>query len=249
MHGGGWWSYIRYDEKQDKPNVSFALLRRVGHYARPYTRQIVLMLLTIVGIDLLTLIPPLLYRDLIDRALPAQDVGRLNLLAVGMIGIPLLSGLIGVGQRYLSSAIGEGIIFDLRGSVFEHMQKMSLRFFTNTRTGELMARLNNDVVGAQQAVTSTSVNIIANIFALVMTLAVMLSLEWRLTLMSVAVLPFFILPARRVGSMLRTVTRDGMNMNAGMNAMMNETLNVSGALLVKIFGRERDENRRFQERA
>ncbi|HEX2923534.1 MAG TPA: ABC transporter ATP-binding protein, partial [Chloroflexota bacterium] len=212
-------------------------------------RQIVLMLLTIVGIDLLTLIPPLLYRDLIDRALPAQDVGRLNLLAVGMIGIPLLSGLIGVGQRYLSSAIGEGIIFDLRGSVFEHMQKMSLRFFTNTRTGELMARLNNDVVGAQQAVTSTSVNIIANIFALVMTLAVMLSLEWRLTLMSVAVLPFFILPARRVGSMLRTVTRDGMNMNAGMNAMMNETLNVSGALLVKIFGRERDENRRFQERA
>jgi ATP-binding cassette, subfamily B, bacterial len=249
MHDGGWWSYIRYDEKQDKPNVSAALLRRVARYGRPYGRQIVLMLLTILGIDLLTLIPPLLYKDLIDRALPAQDMGRLNLLALGMITIPLFSGLIGVGQRYLSSIIGEGIIFDLRGSVFEHMQKMSLRFFTNTRTGELMARLNNDVVGAQQAVTSTSVNIIANAFALVMTLGVMLSLEWRLTLMSIAVLPFFILPARRVGSVLRTVTREGMNMNARMNAMMNETLNVSGALLVKIFGRGKDENERFRDKA
>jgi len=248
MHSG-WWSYIRYDEKQDKPNVSAALLRRVASYARPYGRSIVLMLLTIVGIDLLTLIPPLLYRDLIDKALPAQDMGRINVLAIGMVGIPLVSGLIGVAQRYLSAAVGEGIIYDLRGAVFEHMQKMSLRFFTNTRTGELMARLNNDVVGAQQAVTSTSVNIIANAFALVLTTAVMLSLEWRLTLLSVVVLPFFILPARRVGTLLRSVTRDSMNMNARMNAMMNETLNVSGALLVKIFGRGDDENARFRDKA
>src|SRR5450756_1280781 len=248
MHSG-WWSYIRYDEKQDKPNVSFALLRRVARYGRPYGRQIVLMLLTIIGIDLLTLIPPLLYKNLIDWALPAQDMGRINVLAIGKIGIPLVSVLIGVAQRYLSAAIGEGIIYDLRGAVFEHMQRMSLRFFTNTRTGELMARLNNDVVGAQQAVTSTSVNIIANALALVLTTAVMLSLEWRLTLLSVAVLPFFILPARRVGTLLRSVTRDSMNMNARMNAMMNETLNVSGALLVKIFGRGDDENARFRDKA
>ncbi len=249
MHSGSWWSYIRYDEKQDRPSVSRALLKRVAAYARPYGRPIGLMLLTIVGIDVLTLIPPLLYRDLIDHALPTRDFGRLNLLALGMIGIPLLSGLIGVGQRYLSARIGEGIIFDLRSAVFEHMQRMSLRFFTNTRTGELMARLNNDVVGAQQAVTSTSVNIISNALSLVMTMAVMLSLEWRLTLLSVAVLPLFILPARRVGVILRRLTRDGMNMNAQMNALMNETLNVSGALLVKIFGRAPDENGRFRDRA
>ncbi|MHB0870125.1 MAG: ABC transporter ATP-binding protein [Chloroflexota bacterium] len=249
MHNGNWWSYIRYDEKQDRPSVSRVLLRRVAGYARPYSRPIALMLLTILGIDLLTLIPPLLYRDLIDHALPDRDFQRLNLLALGMIGIPLLSGVIGVYQRYLSAHVGEGIIFDLRSAVFEHMQRMSLRFFTNTRTGELMARLNNDVVGAQQAVTSTSVSIISNAVALVLTMAVMLSLEWRLTLLAVVVLPLFIIPARRVGRILRRVTRESMNLNAQMNALMNETLNVSGALLVKIFGRASDENRRFRDRA
>jgi ATP-binding cassette, subfamily B, bacterial len=249
MHNGGWWSYIRYDEKQDRPSVSRALLRRVASYAQPYLRQIALMLLTIIAIDLFTLIPPLLVRDLIDHALPTHDFGRLNLLAIGMITIPVLSGLVGVGQRYLSSWIGEGIIFDLRSALFQHLQRMSLRFFTNTRTGELMSRLNNDVVGAQQAITSTSVNIISNAISLVMTAAIMLSLEWHLTLLSIVVLPFFIFPARRVGKVLREVTRDGMNFNADLNALMNETLNVSGALLVKIFGRSPDENARFRERA
>ncbi|HZK66132.1 MAG TPA: ABC transporter ATP-binding protein [Chloroflexota bacterium] len=249
MHGSGWWSYIRYDEEQDKPIVSRELLKRVAGYARPYTRGIVLMLLTILGIDILTLIPPLLFRDLIDNALPNQDFGRLNLLALGMIGIPLFNGLIGVFQRILSARIGEGLIFDLRCALFEHLQRMSLRFFTNTKTGEVMARLNNDVVGAQQAVTSTVVSILSNGVALVLTMAVMLSLEWRLTLLAVAVLPFFIFPARRVGRVLREVTREGMNRNAQMNALMNETLNVSGALLVKIFGRGRDEDQRFRERA
>ncbi len=249
MHSGNWWSYIRYDEKQDRPSVSRTLLARVAGYGKPYWRWIATMLLTIVVIDVLTLIPPLLYRDLIDHALPTHDLQRLNFLALGMIGIPLANGLIGVYQRYLSARIGEGIIFDLRSALFAHMQKMSLRFFTNTRTGELMARLNNDVVGAQQAVTSTSVNIISNALSLVMTMAVMLSLEWRLTLLAVVVLPFFIWPARRVGVILRGITRDGMNMNAQLNALMNETLNVSGALLVKIFGRAADENGRFRERA
>lgn len=248
-HGSGWWTYIRYDEKQDRPSVSLALLKRVSAYARPYARPIALMLATIMTVNLLALIPPLLYRDLIDHALPDRDFQRLNLLALGMIGIPLLSGLVGVYQRYLSARIGEGIIFDLRCALFEHLQRMSLRFFTNTKTGELMARLNNDVVGAQQAVTSTSVNIISNLLALVMTMAVMLSLEWRLTLVAVMILPLFLLPARRVGTILRRIARDSMNLNAQMNALMNETLNVSGALLAKIFGRSADENARFRERA
>lgn len=218
-------------------------------YARPYRGRIALMLLTILGINLLSLVPPLLYRELIDVALPQRDLGRLNLLAAGMIGIPIASGLVGVLQRYLSAQIGEGIIYDLRRALFSHLQRMSLRFFTNSRTGELMARLSNDVVGAQQAITSTAVNILSNVVALVGTLAIMLSLEWRLTLAAIAILPLFVLPARRIGRVLRRVTREAFDLNAAMNGMMSETLNVSGALLVKLFGRAEDENRRFAERA
>ncbi len=249
MWDRGWWSYIRYDEQQGTPRISGRLLRRVASYARPYTRQIAGMLVTILVISLLTLVPPLLYRDLIDHALPERDYARLNLLALGMVGIPIINGLMGVLQRYLGSRIGEGIICDLRQGLYQHLQSMSLRFFTNTKTGELMSRLNNDVVGAQQAVTSTSVSILSNAIVLVSTVAIMLSLEWRLTLVAIAILPLFILPARRVGDLLRRVTREGMTLNAQMNGMMNETLNVSGALLVKLFGRERDESTRFSERA
>jgi ATP-binding cassette subfamily B protein len=181
--------------------------------------------------------------------LPNRDVARLNRLALGVIGIPLLVGLIGVAQRYFSAGIGEGIICDLRRVLYAHMQRMSLRFFTHTRTGEMMSRLNNDVVGAQRAVTSTLVNIVTNIISLISTLAIMISLEWRLTLLGVTILPLFILPSRRVGRLLRRITRERMEYNAEMNALMNETLNVSGALLVKIFGRETDEMARFTERA
>lgn len=249
MMQGNWWSYIRYDEENDRPQLNRALLRRVARYGRPYLGQIVIMLFTILAISALGIVPPLLFRDLIDHALPERDWGRLNLLALGMIAIPVLTGLIGVVQRYMSSNIGEGIIFDLRCALFDHLQRMSLRFFTNTKTGELMSRLNNDVVGAQNAINSTIVTIISNIVALVATLAIMISLEWRLTLISIVILPLFILPARRVGAILRRLTRESMTNNAKMNALMNETLNVSGALLVKIFGRAGDEQARFVRRA
>ena len=249
VHGSGWWSYIRYDEEQDRMTLSGALLRRVAAYAKPYTWQIVVMLATILVSTLLSLVPPLLYRDLIDHALPARDFTRLNLLAAGMIGIPLLSGLVGVAQRYVSARIGEGVIYDLRRALFEHMQRMSLRFFTNTHTGELMSRLNNDVVGAQRAVSSTLVSMVSNLVAVVGVLAIMLSLDWRLTLIGVAIFPLFIVPARRLGVVLRRITRDSLRLNAEMNVIMNETLGVSGALLVKIFGRSTDENKRFGERA
>ena len=248
-HGGNWWSFIRYDEEQDRPEVSRALLRRVGQYAQPYWAGVAVMLTTIVAISLLSLLPPLLLRDLIDTALPKRDVGRLNLLALGMIAVPLANGLIGVAQRYASARVGEGIIFDLRCAVYAHMQRMSLRFFTRTRAGELMSRLNNDVVGAQGAITGTLVTLISNTVSLALTLAVMLSLEWRLTLLGVAILPLFILPARRIGATLRVLTRQAMDQNARMNAQMNETLNISGALLAKVFGRQRWEVERFSERA
>jgi len=249
FHGGGWWSYIRYDEERDRPEVSRALLRRVAAYARPYWLQAVLMIGLIILISFLNLVPPLLYRDLLDNALPHGDVTRLNLLAVGVIGINLLVGLIGVAQRYFGANIGEGIIYDLRRGLYSHMQRMSMRFFTHTRTGEMMSRLNNDVIGAQRAVTGTLVNIITNIITLISTLIIMISLEWRLTLLGLVILPLFILPARRVGRVLRRIARQSMEYNAEMNAMMNETLNVSGALLVKIFGRADDEIEKFAKRA
>ena len=173
----------------------------------------------------------------------------LNLLAIGMIAVPLLNGLIGVFQRRLSAQVGEGVIYDLRRSLYDHMLRMSLRFFTETRTGELMSRLNNDVVGAQRAVTGTLVTIVSNLVSFISVLVIMLLIEWRLTLLALAVLPLFVLPARRIGRTLRRIRRQSMEMNAEMNAMMNETLNVSGALLVKLFGREETETGRFGERA
>jgi len=249
IHGAGWGAYIRYDEERDRPHVSGALLRRVAGYARPYTGRAAMMISVIIITSLLNLVQPLLYRDLLDNALPNNDATRLNLLALGVIGLPVLAGVLGIGQRYLSASIGEGIIYDLRRALYAHMQSMSMRFFTHTRTGEMMSRLNNDVIGAQGAVTSTLVSIITNIISLISTLVIMISLEWRLTLLGVAILPLFILPARRVGRILRRVARAGMEYNAEMNAQMNETLNVSGALLVKVFGREGDEMSRFTERA
>ncbi len=249
MQGRGWWSYIRHDEQQDQPEVSWTLVRRVATYGRPHLLRITGVLATILVITLLSLIPPLLYRDLIDNALANNDAGRLNLLALGMIGVPLANGLLGVLQRYLSTTVGEGIIFTLRKELFSHLQSMSLRFFTNSKTGEIMSRLNNDVVGAQRAITGTIVSLISNLVALVAVLSIMITLEWRLTLISIAILPLFIYPARHVGNLLRRLVREQMNLNAQMNSLMNETLNVSGALLVKLFGRAATEDRRFGERA
>ena len=245
FHGGNWYSFIRYDEEQDRPEVSADLLKRVAQYARPYWKSVVIMLITILGISLLSLIPPLIIRDLIDNAIPNKDPSRINILALAMITVPLVNGLLGVAQRYLSSKIGEGLIYDLRKGLYIHLQKMSLRFFTHTQVGELMSRLNNDVVGAQRAITGTVVTLVSNSISLVATFIIMLSLEWRLTLIGVAILPLFVIPARRVGRVLRGLARESMESNARMNALMNETLNISGALLSKIFGRQKTDEERF----
>ena len=247
FHGGGWWSYIRYDEERDRPQLSWALLRRVWGYAGPYRLKIVGLLMTIFAITGFSLIPPLLYRDLIDNALPNQDVTRLIWLTLAMIAIPLVNAVIGLGQRYLSASIGEHLIADLRNALFSHLQGMGLRFFTHSKTGALMSRLNNDVVGAQSALTGTFINIITNVITVLSTLAIMITLEWRLTLLSVMILPLFILPTRRVGRILREIRRESMNLNAKMSGLMNETLNVSGVLLVKLFGRQADEVVKFRD--
>ena len=205
-----------------------------------------LLLINILLTTAITLVSPLLMRSRIDDAIPNGDRRLLNLLAIALVTVPILNGLVGVWQRKLSAFVGESVIFDLRCAVYEHFQRMSLRFFTQSRTGELMSRLNNDVVGAQSAVSNTLIAIFSNIVQVVGTLAIMIALEWRLTLLGLVVLPFFYLPARRIGRVLRDLRRRSMVLNAEMNATMNETLNVSGALLVKLFGREERELARFR---
>lgn len=249
FHGGGWWAYFSHNEKEDRPSVTLQLLKRVWVFARPYRWKVVLLLLTIFTISALSLLPPLLFKQLIDVALPNNDTRLLNLLALAMVTIPILNGLIGIIQRRVSAQVGEGVIYDLRRSLYDHMLRMSLRFFTKTRTGELMSRLNNDVIGAQRAVTGTLITIVSNIATLVSVLAVMFAIEWRLTLLGLAILPLFAIPARRVGRKLRDIRRRSMELNAEMNASMNETLNVSGALLVKLFGREKYEINNFAGKA
>ncbi len=247
MHGGGWWSYVAFDESKGKPQIDRALLRRVMTYARPYSKAIAVVLGCILVTSVIELIPPLLYRDLFDTVIPNRDFARLNWLALGMVGIPIVSNLIGVLERYYSARTGEGIIFDLRNALFDHLQRMGLRFFTHTRRGEIISRLNNDVVGAQSAVTDTVPSIVTNTVTLLTTLVVMLSLEWRLTLLSIAILPAFILPARRVGRILREIRRKALDHNTEMNNIVSETLTINGALLVKTFGRHRYEQSRYRK--
>jgi ATP-binding cassette subfamily B protein len=249
MHGMGWFSYIYYDEKQDKPTVSWALIRRVLAYAKPFRTRIIGVLALILVTQGLGLLSPLLFGQLIDGAILKRDGDLLNRMALAIVILPIISSAIGVVQRYLNSSIGEGVIYHLRSALFAHLQKMSLRFFTNTKTGELMSRLNNDVVGAQSAINTTLIGIFTNLVSVISTLAVMLLLEWRLTVLGLLVVPLFVLPARRIGKVLRNIVREQMDLNASMNAMMNETLNVSGALLVKLFGRGKGEAERFENRA
>ena len=233
----------------EKPKVTRELLLRVLTYARGYWWHIAGMLVTILLTTGLSLLTPLIFRNMIDVVIPAKDVNRLVLLAVALLFIPALTGGINVIQRRLNSTVGEGVIYDLRSTLFSRLQSMSLRFFTNTKSGELMSRLNNDVVGAQNAISNTIVNIITNVIEAIALFIVMFTLEWRLTLISIIILPLFIIAARRLGNVLRDIARQGMEANAQMNAHMNETLNIGGALLVKLFGRTHEEENRFRDRA
>jgi len=248
MHGGGWFAFIRSgDEKA--PKVTRQLLARVLTYAKPYWWHIGGMLLTILASSTLGLVSPLIFRQLIDTILPSKDLGKLTIFAFALLFVPLLNGGISVIQRKLNVTVGEGVIYDLRVALFIRLQRMSLRFFTNTKVGELMSRLNNDVIGAQNAISNTIVGIATNLIQGITILIVMLSLEWRLTLGSIFVLPLFYLLARKLGERLRVIARDAMDLNAQMNAHMNETLNIGGALLVKLFGRANEEGDRFRQRA
>ena len=223
--------------------------RRVWAFARPYRLSVVAFIVTVVVSTFLGLLPPLVIREIFDSAIAEGDGGYLNLLFGVLVAAAVGEALLSLVERRLSSSIGEGLIFDLRLRLFDHVQRMPLAFFTRTQTGTLVSRLNNDVIGAQRAFTGTLGTVVGNIITLAGTLIAMFVLEWRLTLLAVAILPVFVLPARRVGRGLQAITREGMNLNASMNNTMTERFNVAGALLVKLFGRHDDEAADFSGRA
>ena len=242
-----WFGYLRATD--EKPKVTWSLLKRVLRYSRPYRWHIAGMLMLILLTTGTGLLMPLIFRRMIDVVIPAGDVNQLALLALGLLFIPAFNGLVNVAQRQLNARVGEGVVYDLRVDLFARLQRMSLRFFTNTKIGELMSRLNNDVVGAQNAISNTIVSIVTNLIQATAVLLVMLTLEWRLTIVSVLILPLFILAARQLGTRLRDISRAADGCQRAMNAMMAETLNIGGALLVKLFGRRDVEVDRFATRA
>ncbi len=225
--------------------------RRIGRFAEPYRRELTVFLLTVVASAVIGVATPVLAGRVINQ-ISSRDPGATGVvvrIAIVVAALALLDAVLSLAQRWYSARIGEGLILDLRTKVFDHVQRMPLAFFTRTQTGALISRLNNDVIGAQQAFTSTLSGVVSNVIGLVLTAAVMFSLSWQITALSLVLLPLFILPARRVGARLQEITRESYGLNASMNATMTERFNVSGALLVKLFGRPEEESRSFSDRA
>ena len=226
------------------------VLRRVWSFARPYRWMLTGYVGTILLSALVTIVPPLVFRAIIDHhAIPRRDLGGLNRLALIAVGLAVGDLVLNLCQRWWTARIGEGLIFDLRSALYEHVNRMPLAFFTRTQTGALMSRLNSDVQGAQRAFTTTLGSVVQNVFTLIVTLTVMLRLQWKLTLLTIVVVPLFIVPAKRVGKRLQKLTRETFNLTAAMNTNMTERFNVSGALLVKLFGHPEREAAAFAEKA
>ena len=227
-----------------------AVARRVLGFAVPYKRMITLFVIAILLGALLSQVPALLFREIIDDAIVNSDRGYVNLLAGLILGAAFAEALLAFGERWWSARIGEGLIFDLRVALYDHVQRMGVSFFTSVQTGALISRLNNDVIGAQRAMTGTLGQLVSNLCVLLITLLTMfIILDWRLTLLALALLPVFVIPAKRVGRRLQALTRRQMEHNADMNTLMTERLGVAGALLVKLFGRHDAEREAFATKA
>jgi ATP-binding cassette, subfamily B, bacterial len=225
-------------------------VRRVLGIARPYRRDLVWFLLLVIGSSLIGVITPLLAGDIVNRIAGLEGTaGGIVRIALLIAGLAVVDAGISLATRWYSARIGEGVIYDLRSRVFEHVQRMPVAFFTRTQTGALVSRLNNDVIGAQRAFTSTLSGVVSNAIGLVLTAAVMITLSWQITLLSLVMVPLFVLPARRIGRRLQEITRESYELNASMNATMTERFNVAGALLVKLFGRPSAEAESFRGRA
>jgi ATP-binding cassette subfamily B protein len=238
-----WRGFINASD--EKPAINREILKRVWQYAKPYLGGILGSLGAILITTLLHLLNPLIMRQLVDVVLPTKDIHLLALYAGALFIVPLVSGAFQLLERYFSARVGEGVIFDLRVALYDHFQSMPLHFFVNTPLGEMISRLNNDVVEAQNAVNRTLVSLVTNVIQVASLLAVMFSLNWQLTLLSAVIVPLFVLAAQKLGKVLRRISRQQMEVNARMNANLGETLNIGGALLVKLFGKQQDETKRF----
>jgi ATP-binding cassette, subfamily B, bacterial len=240
--GGGWRGFgggaVGPVEKLPKERRNRTIRRMLGFFA-PYKAKIAVVLVAILATSFIGLINPLLLKALIDVAIPEKNWFLLNLFVGMMIALPIISGLIGVGQSYLNNVIGQSVMHDLRTALYVHLQRMPLRFFTETRTGEIQSRLANDVGGIQSVVTDTAASVTSNIAISVSTIIVMFLIDWRLTLLSLGLLPFFMYLTFRVGKVNREVRGETQQSLAEMTAVTEETLSVSGILLTKTFGQQR----------
>jgi ATP-binding cassette subfamily B protein len=241
---------FRQDPSVAQQRLAPGTARRIAAFALPYRRELVVFLLAVVASALIGVATPVLAGRVVNVIVdPGGTPGTVVRIALVIAGLAVLDALLSLVQRWFSARIGEGLIFDLRTKVFDHVQRMPLAFFTRTQTGALVSRLNNDVVGAQQAFTSTLSGVVSNVIGLVLTAGVMFSLSWQITALSLVLLPVFVIPARKVGTRLQAITRESYGLNASMNATMTERFNVAGALLVKLFGRPREEAGSFSKRA
>ncbi len=252
MGGGmpmGGASWRRMDSSVKDQKLAKGTLRRIAAFAKPYKVQITLFLLLVIVAAVLVIASPLLFKKIVDDGIIKGNGGLVTALALVVAGLAVVEAMLGLMQRWFSARIGEGLIFDLRTKVFAHVQQMPVAFFTRTQTGALVSRLNNDVIGAQQAFTSTLSGVVSNVISLILVVGAMLVLSWQLTLVAILMLPVFLIPARILGRRLAAMTREQMNLNAGMSTSMTERFSVGGALLVTLFGQPAIENREFGERA
>lgn len=234
---------------EPRRKVGRQTVRRVVTFARPHRRSVVLLLLVTVGSAVIAVVTPLLAGRVVNVIIGKQGLRTVVLIAAVIAVLAVIDAGLGLAERWQASRIGEGLILDLRRAVFSHVQRMPVAFFTRTRTGALVSRLNNDVIGAQRAFTSTLSGLVTNVIQLLLTVVVMLTLSWQVTLLALILLPVFVVPARRVGARMAGLQREAADLNAGMTNQMTERFSAPGATLVKLFGRPDMEAKEFGDRA
>ena len=247
--GMGAMGWRRQDSSVLEQKLAKGTLRRIVRFARPFRWHITAFLLLVIVSAVLVIASPLLFKKIVDDGITKGNAGLVTALALVVALLAVVEAALGLVQRWFSARIGEGLIFDLRTKVFAHVQRMPVAFFTRTQTGALVSRLNNDVIGAQQAFTSTLSGVVSNVISLILVIGAMLVLSWQLTVVAILMLPIFLIPARVLGRRLAAMTREQMNLNAEMSTSMTERFSVGGALLVTLFGQPRIENADFGERA
>jgi ATP-binding cassette subfamily B protein len=240
---------FRRDESVKNSRLPKGIVKRIAGFAKPYRLQLGVFLVLIIMSALVGAANPLILRAIIDNGIREHHPGEVIVLALIVAGLAVVSAGLTLWQRWISARIGEGLIYDMRTKVFTHVGRMPVAFFTRTQTGALVSRLNNDVLGAQQAFTDTFSSVVGNLITVVVTLAAMFVLSWQITLLALAMLPVFVFPSRWVGRRLQALTRESYSLNAEMNTTMSERFNVSGALLVKLFGDPSSETNVFDRRA